>query len=155
MFVSSLSTCLLVLINLRELDNSFSCELVSSFPAYESILIYLEQSFHSYMIPMDNWYRYLENRRKTGKSTIARQSWKPKRFKAKLSISLSSVEVSSPACFLPYVHHNKRDVGDQINNHQDSYTNSLITNLTILDIIEDVESCKNTTNTKDLSYTRG
>ena len=32
--------------------SSFSCDLVSSFSAYESILIYLEQSFHSYMIPM-------------------------------------------------------------------------------------------------------
>ena len=49
-----ITTCLLVLINQqRELVNSFSCELVSSFSAYEIILIYLEQSFHSYMIPME------------------------------------------------------------------------------------------------------
>ena len=43
-----ITTCLLVLINqLRKLDNSFSCELVSSLSAYESCLIYLEQSCHS------------------------------------------------------------------------------------------------------------
>ena len=43
-----ITTCLLVLINqLRKWDNSFSCELVSSLSAYESCLIYLEQSCHS------------------------------------------------------------------------------------------------------------
>jgi len=43
-----ITTCLLVLINqLRKWDNSFSCELVSSLSAYESSLIYLEQSCHS------------------------------------------------------------------------------------------------------------
>ena len=48
-----ITTCLLVLINqLRKLDNSFSCELVSSLSAYESCLIYLEQSCQSYIIPM-------------------------------------------------------------------------------------------------------
>ena len=48
-----ITTYLLVLINqLRKLDNSFSCELVSSLSAYESCLIYLEQSCQSYIIPM-------------------------------------------------------------------------------------------------------
>ena len=48
-----ITTCLLVLINqLRKLDNSFSYELVSSLSAYESCLIYLEQSCQSYIIPM-------------------------------------------------------------------------------------------------------
>ena len=43
-----ITTCLLVLINqLKKWDNSFSCELVSSLSAYESCLIYLEQSCHS------------------------------------------------------------------------------------------------------------
>ena len=37
----------------RVLDNSFSCELVSSLSAHESsLMIYLEQSCQSYMIPM-------------------------------------------------------------------------------------------------------
>ena len=49
-----ITTCLLVLINqLRKLDNSYSCELVCSLSAYESCLIYLEQSCQSYIIPMD------------------------------------------------------------------------------------------------------
>ena len=52
-----ITTCLLVLINqLRKWDNSFSCELVSSLSAYESCLIYLEQSCQSCIIPMTRMF---------------------------------------------------------------------------------------------------
>ena len=63
-----ITNCLLVLINqLRKLDNSFSCELVSSLSAYESCLIYLEQSCHSILsssmvylddYPQNTWNKF-------------------------------------------------------------------------------------------------
>ena len=45
-----ITTCLLVLLS-QQIDNL--CVLVSLLSAYESSLIYLEQSFYSYIIPMD------------------------------------------------------------------------------------------------------
>ena len=57
--ISNLVLCLHMKITTCLIDSSFSCELVRSFSAYESILVYLEQSFHSYMIPMVPWHMQL------------------------------------------------------------------------------------------------